>query len=152
MVSLCPAFRRLSVCLSSGVNVCKWHNQYPQLIVSVHCPHPTVGCFRDGRCSQAVSHHKPCCFIWPLWNAIICPFCLMLFAITTNPLAKEATPVTEYTFGNMALLLLTCWSVSPCNHALEVSLIITFVVRRSVLVAHTIGHQDLDLTSQGLCL
>jgi hypothetical protein len=35
---------------------------------------------------------------------------------------------------------------------LEVSLIITFVVRGSVLMAHTIGHQDLDLTPQGLFL
>jgi len=52
---------------------------------------------------------------------IIGRFCSMLFIITTDQLVKEATPVIEYTFRNMVLLLLTCWSVSPCDHALEVS-------------------------------
>jgi len=76
----------------------------------------------------------------------------MLFVIITDPLVKEATPLTDYTFGNMVLLLLTGWIVCPCNHALEVSLIITFVGRGSILMAHSIGHQDLDLSPQGLCL
>lgn len=141
-----------TVCLSVIGGKCdKWHNQYPQLFVGVYSPHSTVGCLRDSRCSQAVSHHKPCCLTWPLWNSNYhLSFCSMLFVIITDLLVKEATPLTDYTFGNMVLLLLTGWIVCPCNHALEVSLIITSVGRGSVLVAQS--HQGLDLSPQGLCL
>jgi hypothetical protein len=44
-----------TVCLSIIRGQCdKWHNQYPQHTVRVHCPHPTVGCFRGSKSSQTM--------------------------------------------------------------------------------------------------